>query len=165
MDKTTDTLTFIADDKLIIYNDKALWSATFKNVNTSEGIVKAIHWSPSDKHVEFVDTYRELKDSDFDTWVLPYIMLFTAEEAEVARKEQEQNNDPEWCASLIRTMRNSLLNSTDYLLMQDYPITDADKKAIEQYRKELRDITEDPSFPWTGTPVENIPWPKNPLAK
>ena len=50
-------------------------------------------------------------------------------------------------------------------MMADYPITDSSKQELETYRQALRDITKDPSFPWAGTPVENIPWPKNPLAK
>ena len=50
-------------------------------------------------------------------------------------------------ATTIRSKRNSLLAETDYLLMNDYPITDEDLARIKKYRQELRDLTKQENFP------------------
>ena len=59
-------------------------------------------------------------------------------------------------AQQIRAKRNGLLNQTDYLMMPDYPISDDKRKLIEEYRRALRDITEQDGFPRT------ITWPNKP---
>ena len=161
----TDTLIFIPEDTVIIYNGKRLTSPKFNSVSSDEGTIRALHWSDTDKHVEFESSYRELTDSDFNTYVMPYILLFKEAEEDIRKQEVAQQNDPIFCAKQIREKRDYLISQTDFMLMQDYPLSDEDKKNMEVYRQALRDITKDPSFPWTGTPVDNIPWPKNPLAK
>lgn len=160
-----DTLVFIPEDNLIIYNGKRLISPKFNNVSSAEGTIRALHWTASEKHVEFESSYRELTNNDFNTFVLPYILLFKEAEEDTRNQEIAQQNDPIFCAQQIRDRRDFLISQTDYMLMQDYPLSVDDKKNMEVYRQALRDITKDPSFPWTGTPVENIPWPKNPLVK
>lgn len=160
-----DTLIFIPEDKLIILNGERLVSDSFIPTSSSEGTIRAVHWSDTDKHVEFINSYRQLTDADVNVYVTPYIMLFKAEQIRLAKEESDKLNDAVYCAEQVRAARDNLLARTDYLLMQDYPLSATDKTAIEAYRKELRDITKDPSFPWTGTPVKDIPWPKNPLAK
>lgn len=160
-----DTLVFIPEDTLVIYNGKRLTSPKFASVTSAEGTIRALHWTPTDKHVEFESSYRELTDSDFNTFVMPYIMLFNEAEEDIRKQEVAQQNDPVFCAEQIRMTRDYLISGTDFMLMQDYPLSAEDKKNMEVYRQALRDITKDPSFPWTGTPVKDIPWPKNPLAK
>lgn len=160
-----DTLVFIPADSLIIYNGKRLSSTKFTNTSSTEGTIRALHWSDADKHVEFETSYRELTDKDFNVFVMPYILLFKEAEEDARKQEVAQQNDPIFCAQQIREKRDYLISQTDFMLMQDYPLSAEDKKNMEVYRQALRDITKDPSFPWTGTPVENIPWPKNPLAK
>ena len=162
---TTDTLIFIPEDTVIIYNGKRLTSPKFNSVSSAEGTIRALHWSDTDKHVEFESSYRELTDSDFNTYVMPYILLFKEAEEDIRKQEVVQQNDPTYCAEQVRMTRDALLSSTDYLLMPDYPLSTEDRKSMEVYRQVLRDITKDPSFPWTGTPTQNIPWPKNPLSK
>lgn len=160
-----DTLVFIPEDTLIIYNGKRLTSPKFASVTSSEGNIRALHWTAIDKHVEFETSYRELTDNDFATFITPYILLFKEAEEDARKQEVAQQNDPTFCAEQIRMTRDYLLSGTDFMLMQDYPLSAEDKKNMETYRQALRDITKDPSFPWTGTPVKDIPWPKNPLAK
>lgn len=160
-----DTLIFIPEDKLIILNGERLVSDNFISTSSSEGTIRAVHWSDTDKHVEFTNSYRQLTDADINIYVTPYIMLFKEEQQRLAKEENDKLNNAEYCAEQVRSVRDGLLARTDYLLMQDYPLSVVDKAAIETYRKELRDITKDPSFPWTGTPVKDIPWPKNPLVK
>lgn len=160
-----DTLVFIPADSLIIYNGKRLSSTKFTSTSSTEGTIRALHWSDADKHVEFETSYRELTDKDFNVFVMPYILLFKEAEEDARKQEVAQQNDPIFCAQQIREKRDYLISQTDFMLMLDYPLSAEDKKNMEVYRQALRDITKDPSFPWTGTPVENIPWPKNPLAK
>ena len=160
-----DTLIFIPEDKLIILNGERLVSDSFIPTSSSEGTIRAVHWSDTDKHIEFTNSYRPLTDADANVYVTPYIMLFRAEHTRLAKEESDKPNDAVYCAEQVRAVRDNLLARTDYLLMQDYPLSTTDRTAVEAYRKELRDITKNPSFPWTGTPVKNIPWPKNPLAK
>ena len=50
-------------------------------------------------------------------------------------------------AATIRSKRNSLLAETDYLLMNDYPITAENLTRIKKYRQDLRDITKQENFP------------------
>lgn len=160
-----DTLIFIPEDKLIILNGERLVSDSFIPTSSFEGTIRAVHWSDTDKHVEFTNSYRQLTDADVNVYVTPYIMLFRAEQTRLAKEENDKLDDATYCAEQVRAVRDNLLARTDYLLMPDYPLSVTDKTTIEVYRQALRDITKDPSFPWTGTPVENIPWPKNPLAK
>lgn len=161
----TDTLVFIPEDKLIIYNNEVFISDKFIPLSSPEGTIRAIHWTPTDKHIEFEFTYRELTDADIPVYVMPYVLLATEEKTRLAKEAADVANNPELCAESIRRERDHRIAKTDYLMMADYPITDSSKQELEVYRQALRDITKDPSFPWTGTPVENIPWPKNPLVK
>lgn len=56
----------------------------------------------------------------------------------------------------IRAQRNALLLETDYLVNNDYPISDSDKKLIREYRQALRDIPQQRGFP------KNVVWPEKP---
>lgn len=60
---------------------------------------------------------------------------------------------PAW--ALIRQMRNNLLASTDYLIMPDYPLTDASRAEIAAYREALRNLTEQGD-------LSEIVWPTMP---
>ena len=62
----------------------------------------------------------------------------------------------------IRAERDRRLAETDYLMMPDYPLSDADRERMKTYRQQLRDLPADPAFPWGGA-VDDVPWPK--LAK
>lgn len=55
-------------------------------------------------------------------------------------------------ASAIREERNKLLAETDWMALSDVTITDA----WRTYRQELRDITEQPTFP------DEVIWPQAP---
>lgn len=161
----TDTLVFIPEDKLIIYNNEVFISDKFIPLSSPEGAIRAIHWTPTDKHIEFELAYRELTDADIPVYVMPYVLLATEEKTRLTKEAADAANNPVLCAESIRRERDHRIAKTDYLMMADYPITDSSKQELEVYRQALRDITKDHSFPWAGTPVENIPWPKNPLAK
>ena len=68
-------------------------------------------------------------------------------------------------ASCIRAERDRRLAKTDHLVMLDYPI-DADKlKEIKVYRQSLRDLPQQPGFPWQGPDDPACPWPVEPLSR
>lgn len=59
-------------------------------------------------------------------------------------------------AAQMRAQRDGLIAGTDYLMMPDYPISDADQQAISEYRQALRDITTQRGFP------DEVEWPEKP---
>lgn len=65
-------------------------------------------------------------------------------------------------AASIRAERNKRLALTDHLVMPDYPL-DANKlEEIKAYRQALRDIPQQPGFPWGGPDDPACPWPVEP---
>ncbi len=60
-------------------------------------------------------------------------------------------------AERIREKRNSLLLQTDYLMVNDYPITNVNE--MKQYRQGLRDITKQSTFP------HSVQWSEMPQIK
>ena len=56
----------------------------------------------------------------------------------------------------LRNERNKRLAATDYLVLPDYPMSDA--SAIRTYRQALRDLPAQVGAPWDGG-GENTPWP------
>lgn len=59
-------------------------------------------------------------------------------------------------ASLARHKRDVLLQNCDYMAMPDYPLPVDDVAELREYRRRLRDITEQPKFP------AEIIWPAKP---
>ena len=60
--------------------------------------------------------------------------------------------------SKVKQERNNRLAATDYLLMPDYTLTDAQRTKLEVYRQALRDLPSQPGFPWDGG-GSATPWP------
>lgn len=57
-------------------------------------------------------------------------------------------------ASEVRAQRNALLAECDFILMPDFPLND--KSMWEQYRQDLRDVTEQSGYP------DVVIWPEKP---
>tara|TARA_B100000073_G_scaffold259529_1_gene219376 strand:- start:52 stop:516 length:465 start_codon:yes stop_codon:yes gene_type:complete len=60
-------------------------------------------------------------------------------------------------ADLIRSLRNQLLNESDWTQFNDSPLSEADKELWAAYRISLRDVPEQSGFPW------DIVWPGLPV--
>lgn len=73
-----------------------------------------------------------------------------------AWKFTDQPIDATAVAASWRARRDACLSSCDYLAMPDYPLTDADRAALYEYRKALRDVTEQVEFP------NRVQWPVAP---
>lgn len=56
----------------------------------------------------------------------------------------------------IRNKRNAILSSTDVYMILDYPISDEQRSQLIEYRKLLRDITNQVGFP------KSVVWPDAP---
>lgn len=159
-------LSFIPEDHIIRYNGSVYNSDTFTPISKEHAIIKAVHWTPKYKHVEFTTgSYKELStDADYKEYVFPYVLKVNEYINKTAAKILDINNE-EFCAAQIRAFRNRYLKDTDFALLSDAPYSDTEIAAIKKYRQELRDLTKKQGFPWTGTPLENIPWPVNPINK
>ena len=58
----------------------------------------------------------------------------------------------------VRSTRDYYLQLTDYLVVPDYPISEADKQKVVTYRQALRDLPESAGFP------ETVEWPEPPTV-
>lgn len=87
--------------------------------------------------------YREKRGEDL-SWSLEKIPEKTEEEKLAEAEEQ------------IRSKRDSLISDTDYLLMDDYPISSEDLEAVKAYRTALRDVPQQEGFPY------DVVWPELP---
>lgn len=61
----------------------------------------------------------------------------------------------------LRHERAFRLQSTDYLLLPDYPINEDARTRIIAYRQALRDLPSQPGAPWDGG-GQKTPWPEFP---
>lgn len=59
----------------------------------------------------------------------------------------------------VRSQRDYEISKTDYLLNADYPISDEARVAVVEYRQLLRDIPQQPGFPY------EVVWPTMPNIK
>lgn len=64
--------------------------------------------------------------------------------------------EPESTADAVRNERNNLLSQSDWTMMSDVAMTAATKDSWTEYRRLLRDITLQASFP------DDITWPNKP---
>ena len=120
-------------DKL--YDDKHLGSFT-----ESTKLAYALGWQ--NNTVAITDT----EISDLNGWT--YLKGYAPKKTE----EQKLNE----LANTIRSKRNSLVAETDYLLMNDDPISDEYLARIKKYRQELRGLTKQENFP-TNVVFPNLP--------
>ena len=120
-------------DKL--YDDKHLGSFT-----KSTELAHQLGWQ--DNTVAISDT----EVSELNGWT--YLKGYAPKKTE----EQKLNE----LATTVRSKRNSLLAETDYLLMNDYPISEEYLARIKKYRQDLRDITKQENFP-TDVVFPNLP--------
>jgi len=80
--------------------------------------------------------------------MIDWSQKITAAEKETQRIQQ--------LADSARSKRDRLITETDYVMMPDYPISELDKGALEDYRQALRDVPQQSGFP------ESIVWPEFP---
>ena len=62
-------------------------------------------------------------------------------------------------AASVRAERDRRIAETDYLVMPDYPLSQEKLEEIKVYRQALRDIPQQPGFPWGGLDDPECAWP------
>lgn len=133
------------------------WS--FVPVAEHEG-ARAIQWQGENGFIEMKDGRNvPLDESMYETNVQPYVSQWHARKAREEEESRLRYDSSEARWSRLRDARDRLVEETDYLMLADYPITDACREEFRAYRKVLRDITANPAAPWDG---DNIPWPTKP---
>lgn len=92
-----------------------------------------------------VDGYREKRGDDL-SWSLEKVPE-KAEEEKLTEAKQA-----------VRSKRDRLIADTDYLLMNDYPVSSEDLEPVKAYRTALRDVPQQEGFPY------EVVWPEVPAA-
>lgn len=92
-----------------------------------------------------VDGYREKRGDDL-SWSLEKVPE-KAEEEKLTETKQA-----------VRSKRDRLIADTDYLLMNDYPVSSEDLESVKAYRTALRDVPQQEGFPY------EVVWPEVPAA-
>lgn len=160
-------VTVVPSDRLIIVDGEALRFDFQSPVN-----LHALQWHDGGGHMEWTDDYNMALDASlYAEEVEPYVALW---EAEKARLEQEaadaeaarlaEYNSTEARAKRLRTERDRRISATDYLMTPDYPLDEEGKILVMTYRQALRDLPQQPGFPWSGGGGDDVecPWPEAP---
>ena len=87
-------------------------------------------------------------DDDADLTIDGFMQELTEKEL-----QKERGFETEFQAQRVRVQRAALLQASDWTQLDDSPV---DKHIWANYRQELRDIPQQPGFPW------EINWPKQP---
>lgn len=159
-------VTVVPADNLIIVDGAALVFAYVAPEN-----LHALQWRENKGHTEWTDgPNRPLVSADYDDQVAPFVKLWqdektrqeqAAAEAEAARLAEYNSETARF--ERLRAERDRRLTATDYLLMQDYPLDDTLKGAVQLYRQALRDLPAQEGAPWDGG-GESTPWPDLPAG-
>ena len=125
-------------------------------------------------HRIFDDSYVITKNG-MPYHVYPYAAEFAEEwdavfayaEAHPEFVTEEQHYVPpvptqEDLAARVRAERDRRIAETDYLVMPDYPISQDKLEESKVYRQALRDLPQQPGFPWGGPDDPVCPWPVKP---
>lgn len=164
-------VTVVPADRLVIVDGQALTFA----FNAPERM-HALQWDGKQGHIEWQGSDDEpphnepLEAASYADQVAPYVELWKEEKArlEQAAAEAEAARLAEYNSEAarferLRAERDHRLSATDYLLMQDYPLDNTLKEAVQLYRQALRDLPSQDGAPWDGG-GEETPWPVMPAG-
>lgn len=158
------TVTVVPADNLIIVDGKALVFPFDAPAN-----LHALQWRGDTGHTEWAGgPNKPLTTEDYDDQVAPFVKLWQDEKARL--EQAAADAEAAWLAEYnseaarferLRAERDRRLSATDYLLMQDYPLNNILKEAVQLYRQALRDLPSQEGAPWDGG-GEATPWPEIP---
>jgi hypothetical protein len=108
-----------------------------------------------------------LKENEKDYWREKWEDVNSYAEAHPEKVTEEQPYVPpvpttEELAASVRVKRDRRIAETDYLVIPDYPISQDKLEEIKVYRQALRDLPQQPGFPWNGPDDPACPWPVEP---
>lgn len=167
--RNIDYVTVVPPDNLILINGVSL-SFQFPY----ESNVHALQWDNKKEsgHIELDNGINEpLTDAMFSEAVLPFIKFYAREQLENwdqiwqnYSNSLEYYNSKQGRMERLKTIRNQILQSTDYLVLPDvaasFPASILN--IIYKYRELIRNIDRQEGAPWDGGGPET-PWPKAPL--
>lgn len=81
---------------------------------------------------------------------------------DIVKDEQPYVSTIKELAENVRSERDMRITATDYLVMPDYPLDTEKLEEIKVYRQALRDLPQQPGFPWNGPDDPECPWPVEP---
>lgn len=164
-------VTVVPADRLVIVDGQAL---TFEF--SAPERMHALQWDGLQGHIEWKGYGHEpprnelLTADSYANRVAPYVKMWEEEKArlEQAAAEAEAARLAEYNSEAarferLRAERDQRLEATDYLLMEDYPLDNTLKEAVQLYRQALRDLPSQDGAPWDGG-GEETPWPVMPAG-
>lgn len=132
----------------------------------------ALQWNGETGHTEWTNgPNKPLTAANYEKQVTPYVTLWQKEKERLEKKAAAaeaarlaQYNSEEARFERLRAERDRRLTTTDYLLMQDYPIVEGNLSVVKAYRQSLRDLPAQAGAPWDGGGPET-PWPAEPVLQ
>lgn len=168
-------VTVVPSDRLIVIDGVALRFDFPAPEN-----MHALQWHEGSGHIEWTDDINHpLTPDDYEADVAPFVALWEAEKvrldeeaaaAEAARIAEY--NSEESRAARIRAERDRRINATTWLVerhneqtVEDIAttLTDEEYSGLLVYRQALRDLPQQPGFPWEGPDDPACPWPDKPV--
>lgn len=113
----------------------------------------------ADKYLYPIDDVKPEYDPIQEKILRPDLsdMVFNKTTKKVTATWVKESYSDSYIWQTVREKRNALLNDTDkYVSISDYPITDVNLKAMQNYRQKLRDLPNDYSDP------RKVVWPDKP---
>lgn len=155
-------------DHLIIVDGKAL-----RFDFSTPATLHALQWHNGSGHMEWTDDINHPLSGPeaYAEEVEPYVVLWEAEKARLNQEAADaeaarlaEYNSTEARAKRLRTERDRRISATDYLMTPDYPLDEEGKILVMTYRQALRDLPQQPGFPWSGGGGDDVecPWPEAP---
>ena len=113
------------------------------------------HYSRTDRCFELRNLFQSLTAQSREFQLIRGENLEWIVEAIPEKTEEEKYEE---ASTEVRNQRDRLISETDYLMMVDYPISEAEREVVKVYRQALRDVPEQEGFPYT------IVWPEKPVV-
>lgn len=139
-----DALITVGDYRSLFPNTSFRESGPSAEFMAENGCLPVTTWKAHDKTQKLVSVEPYIEDGQ----------VFTVRVESKAAEELAAEQDAK--AAQIRAERNAKLSATDWTQVSDSPV---DKDVWAAYRQELRDITNQASFPL------EVVWPKDPFEK
>lgn len=168
-------VTVVPSDRLIVVDGVALRFDFPAPEN-----MHALQWHEGSGHIEWTDDINHpLTPADYAEDVAPFVALWEAEKArldeEAAAAEAAriaEYNSPEARAARVRAERDRRLASCTWIIERHRDqldngeattLSEEQYQAWQTYRQALRDLPQQPGFPWEGPDDPKCPWPDEPV--
>ena len=167
-------VTVVPSDRLIVVDGVALRFDFPAPEN-----MHALQWHEGSGHIEWTDDINHPLTADaYEADVAPFVALWEAEKArlneEAAAAEAAriaEYNSPEARAARVRAERDRRLASCTWIIERHRDqldngeattLSEEQYQAWQTYRQALRDLPQQPGFPWEGPDDPACPWPVKP---